>query len=74
MVTYEEAVKLAKGCWSEVDYVTEFPSAYMFGKFRNRGFGRNGPVVVLKDSGRCVNCVSFETDEPDLTVLNESYI
>lgn len=74
MVAYEEAVKLAKGCWSEVDYVTEFPSAYMFSKFGDRSFGGNGPVVVLKDTGRCVNYVSFETDDPDLTVLNESCI
>ncbi|HIT46204.1 MAG TPA: hypothetical protein IAC28_09055 [Candidatus Aphodovivens excrementavium] len=74
MVAYEEAVKLAKGCWSEVDYVTEFPSAYMFSKFGDRRFDGNGLVVVLKDTGGCFNYVSFEMDEPDLTVLNESHI
>lgn len=65
---------MARGQWSEVDYFTEYPSAFVFSVKDDLSFGGNGPVVVLKQSGRCTNFVDFELDADDLTVVREGYL
>lgn len=74
MVGFRKALELARRHWDEVDYLTEYPSAYVFSVKDDIGFGGNGPVVVLKQSGRCTNFVDFELDADDLTVVREGYL
>ena len=75
MISFEKAVSLAKKCWDEVDYVTEYPEAYSFSKFGDMSIGGNGPVVVLKADGRCINFVDFlECGEFDIGAIRDGYI
>lgn len=74
MVNFKEALDIARGQWSEVDYFTEYPDAFVFSVKNSFEFGGNGPVVVLRQDGRCVNYVDFELDADDLTVVREGYL
>ena len=75
MVGYREARELARKRWSEVDYATEYPDAYAFSKKNDFSFGGNGPVVVLKEDGSCVNFLYFlEESGLDCTPVGECFI
>ena len=74
MITYEEALRRAKACWDEVDYVTDQTDAYVFSKKDDLSFGGNSPVAVLKSSGDCINYVAFLDGEYDTTRLSEGYV
>lgn len=74
MVSYEEARGKVLACWSEVDYFEEEPDAFVFSKKDDYSFGGNGPVVVLKESGRCINMVDYCDESHDSTVLFEGHI
>jgi hypothetical protein len=69
MVTFAEAKRLALECWDEIDYVTEYPDAYSFSKLDDYRIGGNGPVVVLKATGECINFVAYLTESKDSTPL-----
>lgn len=71
MVNFKEALDIAREQWSEVDYFTEHPGAFVFSAKNNFEFGGNSPVVVLKQGGRCINYVDFELDADDLIVVRE---
>lgn len=74
MVSYAEAVEAARKCWDQIDYVEEEPDAFIFSKKDDFSFGGNGPVVVLKDSGRCINMVNYLDEGHDATTLREGYL
>ncbi len=75
MIDYNTALCLALSRWSEFDYCMEYSNTYVFSKHGELSFGGWGsPVVVLKDSGRCVNMVYF-TDMPGKhTLIREGFI
>lgn len=58
-VGFSEALAVAKKCWDEVDYCTEYQGAFVFSKLDDMSFGGNGPVAVLKEDGRPINYVAF---------------
>lgn len=64
MVTYEEAYKIAKGLKSNIDTCDERKTAYVFDG-GTASFGGDGPAVVLKETGECINFVSFISDYDD---------
>lgn len=65
MIEFSEAKRLALSCWGEVDYCMEYADAFIFSKKDDLSFGGNGPVVVLKANGRCINMVSYIEDMSD---------
>lgn len=59
MVTFEEALEIAKDIIHTVDYYTETEKAYFF---TNKDIQYNlggGEVVVMKDTGRVVTHVEY---------------
>ena len=58
-VDFSKAVGIAKECWDEVDYCTEYASAYVFSKMDDMSFGGNGPIAVMKTDGRPISFVAF---------------
>ena len=59
MVDLKNAIALAKGCWDEVNYCRETENAYIFGKKGDTDIGGSGPVVVLKETGECLNMPAY---------------
>lgn len=59
MVDYEKALSIAKGQWEEIDYFQEQENAFIFSKKDDQSFGGSGPVVVLKDTGECLNMPAY---------------
>jgi len=75
MVDFHDAMTLAKSCWSEVDYCEEYDDAYIFSKRGDMSFGGNGPVVVLKATGECINMVSYiDESVGEVQLVREGYI
>lgn len=74
MVTYEEALQLATARRSDVDYCTEHEDAFVFSKMDELSFGGNGPVVVLKATGECINMPAYLVGMGATSVLREGYI
>ncbi len=74
MVEYEDALKIAKDCWSEVDYVVDQSDAFVFSKKDDCSLGGSGPVAVIKSSGECLNYLAFLDGDYDSAILNEGYI
>ena len=74
MVDYKKAKELALACWSEVDYCSEREDAFIFSKFGDLSIGGNGPVVVLKESGRCINMPAYLCFMGATSVVREGYI
>lgn len=74
MITYEEALKKARECWSEVNYFMDQTDAFVFSKKGDLSFGGNGPVAVIKESGECINYISFLDGDYDTTIVSEKYI
>jgi len=74
MVTYEEALQLAISCRSDVDYCTEHEDAFIFSKKDELCFGGNGPVVVLKESGSCINMPAYLVEMGATSIVREGYI
>lgn len=74
MIDFEEARDLALARWSAVNYCMEYDDAYVFGKINSKSASDNGPVVVLKDSGRCVSMVEYLGMPGNPSLIRESCI
>ena len=74
MIIYEEALKKARECWSEVDYSMDQTDAFVFSKKGDLSFGGNGPVAVIKKTGECINYISFLDGDYDTTIVSERFI
>ncbi len=72
MIDFEEARNLALAQWSEASYCMEYDDAYVFGKPNDKG--GHEPVVVLKDSGRCVSMVDYLGMPGNPSLIRESCI
>ena len=59
MTTYEQALKKAKKLKPSVDSCTEYTDAFMFSQQNDVGFGGNGPVVIMKESGKALNMADY---------------
>ncbi len=74
MVDYKKALELAKELWEEVDYCQETENAFIFSKKDDRSIGGSGPVVVLKDTGECINMVAYITEGLAMPTLKEAAV
>ena len=73
MITYEEALKIARKLKHGIDCYSECKVAYIFRNSKDPDSdGGDGPCVVLKDTGEAVNYLELfkytdeETEESDL--------
>ncbi len=74
MISFNEALGLAKKLRSDIDYCIEYEDAFIFSLEDDCSIGGNGPVVVLKADGECINMTAY-IDETDCTgVIREGRI
>lgn len=60
MMNYETALKKARRLKPNIDHCTEYEKAYSFSSRADEfTFGGDGPVVILKASGRAINFIDF---------------
>ena len=62
MITLMDALEIAKGERSGIDFVVEYEKGFVFSGSNDAGYigGLNhSPVVVLKDNGAVTNMISF---------------
>lgn len=60
MITYEEALNIARDLKTNIDNCSEETSAYIFGSHEDDDMiGGDGPVVVLKEEGEAINMTSY---------------
>ena len=74
MIDYKRALDIARDQWDEIDYFQEQDKAFIFSKKDDRSFGGNGPVVVLKDTGECLNMPAYICEGLSSPTINEGYI
>ncbi len=74
MIGYEKALEIAREQWDEVDYFQEQEKAFIFSKKDDRSFGGNGPVVVLKDTGECLNMPTYICEGLSSQTIHEGNI
>lgn len=55
MVSLREAILIAREYWDEFDIYAEYESCFVFGKEDSDTTGGEGPIVVLKDTGKVIN-------------------
>lgn len=62
MVTYEEALKMAKEKRNDVNVVVEYENGYVFSNTDDAGYIGgldHAPVIILKKDGKQVNMITF---------------
>ena len=74
MVEHKEAVALAKERWSEVDYYEETENAFIFSKYGDTNIGGCSPVVVLKETGECINLPAYLCEGLNTPTIKEGKI
>ena len=62
MITFEQAVEIAKESKPEIDQGTEYENCYIFGYSGDEYSIGPSPVVVLKEDGKLLLMVEFEAD------------
>lgn len=73
-MSFEEAYNLAFNLRSDVDYCLEYGDAFVFTHKDDCTIGGNGPVVVLKASGDCINMVAYIEESDGSGMVKEGYI
>lgn len=71
-MTYEQAMKKAKKLNPAVDTCTEYTDAYVFSQTHDVSFGGDGPVAVMKESGKALNMADY-LDSSDGEVVKEAF-
>ena len=72
MVRFESALKKAKKLKPNIDSCREFTDAYVFASQEDEySCGGDGPVVVLKDSGKAINMVDYTQTSSDAELIRE---
>lgn len=74
MINKEDAMKVAKEYWDEIDYCTEYENAYLFSKKDHMAFGGPGPVAITKSDGTMLNMTYFVDSYNAGEVVSEGYI
>ena len=62
MITYDEALKIAKAKKSNIDQVVEYANGYVFSSAADAGYKGglgHSSIVVLKKDGEVVSMISF---------------
>lgn len=60
MMNYETALKKARRLKPNIDHCREYEKVYSFSSKADKfTFGSDGPVVILKASGRAINFIDF---------------
>lgn len=73
MVSFDDAMCRARALKPNIDNCMEYEDAYVFASHADDlSFGGDGPVVILKDSGRAINMVDY-TQETKNTALLRRY-
>jgi hypothetical protein len=71
MLSYDEALAIARGKKSKINKCTEFSNAYAFcfsdGTIK---YGGDAPVVIMKDTGMALNFIDYAIT-PDKEVVRE---
>ena len=72
MISYEDAFRKAKKLKGNIDNCREFSDAYVFASHADDlSFGGDGPVVILKDSGRAINMVDYTQRSENAELIRE---
>ncbi len=58
----------------EIDYCMDQTDAFVFSKKGDSLFGGNGPVAVVKESGECINFISFLDGDYDTKIVSERFV
>ena len=73
-MTYEAALKKAKGLKPNIDNCTEYEDAFIFASHADDfSFGGDGPVVILKESGRAINMVDYTQSSKGAKLIREEF-
>ena len=60
MVSYDEALKIAKELKENIDACDEYENAYLFKtKADEYTFGGEGACIILKENGRAINQLEY---------------
>ena len=55
MVSLREAILIAREYWDGFDTYSEYDGCFVFGREDGDAVGGEGPIVVLKDTGKAIN-------------------
>ena len=74
MVSFDDAMCRARALKPNIDNCMEYEDAYVFASHADdMTFGGDGPVVILKDSGRAINMVDYTQQGGKRAVLIRLY-
>ena len=61
MLTYKEALAIAREQKTKINYCTEYSDAYAFGYHTGSGVSKGGdnPIVVMKEDGQTLNFTAY---------------
>lgn len=60
MLTYEQALDIAKSKKSKINYCTEYNNAYVFSyDTGEKTVGGESPIVVMKETGETLNFIAY---------------
>lgn len=60
MLTYEQALDIAKSKKSKINYCTEYNNAYVFSyDTSEKTVGGESPIVVMKETGETLNFIAY---------------
>lgn len=59
MLGLSEATRIAKGLKSGINHYAEEPDAFIFTGPQDNSDGGDGPCVVMKDTGECLNMLAY---------------
>ena len=75
MLTYKEALAIAREQKTKINYCTEYSDAYAFGYHTGSGVSKGGdnPIVVMKEDGQTLNFTAYAKRNTDgIALLFES--
>lgn len=73
MISYEEALEIAKQHKEQIDNCTEYENAYIFGYSGDNMFiggDDHAPIVVMKEDGRVTNMLEFDSDGEEIRTFD----
>lgn len=71
-ISYEDAFKKAKELKGNIDNCMEYSDAYVFASHADDlSFGGDGPVVIMKNTGRAINMVDYTQSSSGAKLIRE---
>lgn len=64
MITYEDAVKMAKEIREDINRCFEYENGYVFSNVEDENYigGSHAPVVIVKETGKAISMPQFVID------------